>query len=439
MTAADIPSSTPSTTAARDDSQHAELLQRLDAISLRSTTRSAPAATTRPSIEASLPSSEEAEDSQTSDEDEESQHRSHSAAVDTLHMHTPSRRTAEQTRTLPSSSDIMSEASMLARQFSNSSDDSMPSRRPSTPRSQTDPSRGSTPTTYPTQPRNRSPYARSHMRSHSGHSALAPPMTRAHSLPIVMQSAVGHHPPPGRLTLSPSPMPLDRPSSPLRSPKPRSPRTMEPRLSTMGMQERYGSGIRPASVGSFEGAPSVCDIAEDAELELTPRASSGISSLYSSAGSLSRRRRPASPLYHVTIPFGAVPTSAPSVTTPTSASSSPMFAPSKFNEHYPSPFASSSVPSTPTSMRSRSPSISSLETIEDSPDAEDLALEAERIAQLKAAADREDGGEQRRSSLEVPEGRGRNFNFAKRDSRKRWSVCGGERRVDLSLGTVWED
>ena len=439
MTAPDIPSSTASSTAARDDSQHAELLQRLDAILLRSTTRSAPAATTRPSLEASLPSSEEAEDSQTSDEDEERQHRSRSAAVDTLHMHTPSHHTAEQTRTLPSSSDIMSDASMLARQFSNTSDDSMSSRRPSTPRSQTDPARGTTPTTYPTQPRNRSPYARSHMRSHSGHSALAPPMTRAHSLPIVMQSAVGHHQPAGRLTLSPSPMPLDRPSSPLRSPKPRSPRTMEPRLSTMGMQERYGSGIRPASVGSFEGAPSVCDIAEDAELELTPRASSGISSLYSSAGSLSRRRRPASPLYHVTIPFGAIPTSAPSVTTPTSASSSPMLAPSKFNEHYPSSFASSSVPSTPTSMRSRSPSISSLETIEDSPDAEDLALEAERIAQLKAAADREDGGEQRRSSLEVPEGRGRNFNFAKRDSRKRWSVCGGERRVDLSLGTVWED
>lgn len=90
-------------------------------------------------------------------------------------------------------------------------------------------------------------------------------------------------------------------------------------------------------------------------------------------------------------------------------------------------------------MRSRSPSISSLETIEDSPDAEDLALEAERIAQLKAAADREDGGEPRRSSLDVPEGRARGFNFGKRDARKRWSVCGGERRVDLSLGTVWED
>lgn len=325
----------------------------------------------------------------------------------------------------------MGEANTLARQLSNTSDDSMSSHRPSTPRSQTDPAPETT-YTYHMQPRNRSPYARSHLRSQSGHSALAPPMTRAHSLPIVMQT-------PGRLSLSPSPMPLDRPSSPLRSPKPRSPRTIEPRLSTTGMQERYGSGIRPASVGSFEGAPSVCDIAEDAELELTPRASSSMSSLYSSTGSLSRRRRPASPLYHVAIPFGAPPTSTPSVSTPTSAASSPMLAPSKFNEHYPSSFASSSVPSTPTSMRSRSPSISSLETIEDSPDAEDMALEADRIAQLKAAADREDGGEPRRSSLDVPEGRGRSFNFGKRDSRKRWSVCGGERRVDLSLGTVWED
>lgn len=332
----------------------------------------------------------------------------------------------------------MAEANTLARQLSDTSDDSTSSRRPSTPRSQTDPAPAGT-STYQTKPRNRSPYARSHLRSQSGHSALAPPMTRAHSLPIVMQSSGSLQPAGGRLTLSPSPMPLDRPSSPLRSPKPRSPRTVEPRLATSGLQERYGSGIRPASVGSFEGAPSVCDIAEDAELELTPRASSGMSSLYSSTGSLSRRRRPASPLYHVAIPFGAPPTSTPSVSTPTSATSSPMLAPSKFNEHYPSSFASSSVPSTPTSMRSRSPSISSLETIEDSPDAEDLALEAERIAQLKAAADREDGGEPRRSSLDVPEGRGRSFNFGKRDSRKRWSVCGGERRVDLSLGTVWED
>jgi hypothetical protein len=344
-------------------------------------------------------------------------------------------RPAQHTGSVPEAHDSMGESNPLARQLSNTSDESMhttmSSRRPSTPRSQTDPAPEAT-YTYLTQPRNRSPYARSHLRSQSGSSALAPPMTRAHSLPIVMQTTT-------RLTLSPSPMPLDRPSSPLRSPKPRSPRTVEPRLSTAGMQERYGSGIRPASVGSFEGAPSVCDIAEDAELELTPRASSSVSSLYSSCGSLSRRRRPASPLYHVSIPLGPPPTSTPSVSTPTSAASSPMLAPSKFNEHYPSSFASSSVPSTPTSMRSRSPSISSLETIPDSPDAEDEAIEADRIAQLKAAADREDGGEPRRTSLDGPEGRGRPFGFGKRDSRKRWSVCGGERRVDLSLGTVWED
>lgn len=431
MTAAHF-SSSP---AAPDDSQHDELLQRLDAIALRSTTRSAPAATARPSRRTASPPVEE------DDQDE-----SHPTTTSRAPSHRTAKQTGIQASTLPEDSDSMGEVNTLARQLSNTSDDSMSSRRPSTPRSQTDPAPSSHPfghrlpseSTYPTQPRNRSPYARSHLRSQSGHSALAPPMTRAHSLPIVMQTSGGLQNS-GRLTLSPSPMPLDRPSSPLRSPKPRSPRTVEPRLSTSGMQERYGSGIRPASVGSFEGAPSVCDIAEDAELELTPRASSSMSSLYSSTGSLSRRRRPASPLYHVAIPFGAPPTSTPSVSTPTSATSSPMLAPSKFNEHYPCSFASSSVPSTPTSMRSRSPSISSLETIEDSPDAEDLALEAERIAQLKAAADREDGGEPRRSSLDVPEGRGRSFNFGKRDSRKRWSVCGGERRVDLSLGTVWED
>ncbi|KAJ8119139.1 hypothetical protein OPT61_g30 [Boeremia exigua] len=424
MTAARIPSSP----AVQDDPHHDQLLQRLEAIELRSTARPAPATTALSSSDTSAPPNQDGED----------QDESHSATHQPPRV--PSYRVPEQSGTLPGASDTMGEVNALARQLSNTSDDNPVSRRPSTPRSQTDPAHASMPT-YSTKPRNRSPYARSHLRSQSGHSALAPPMTRAHSLPIVMQTTIGYQQPVGRLTLSPSPMPLDRPSSPLRSPKPRSPRTVEPRLSTTGMQERYGSGIRPASVGSFEGAPSVCDIAEDAELELTPRAvsSSSMSSLYSSAGSLSRRRRPASPLYHVAIPFGAPATSTPAVSTPTSATSSPMLAPSKFNEHYPSSFASSSVPSTPTSMRSRSPSISSLETIEDSPDAEDLALEAERIAQLKAAADREDGGEPRRSSLDVPEGRGRSFNFGKRDSRKRWSVCGGERRVDLSLGTVWED
>jgi hypothetical protein len=323
----------------------------------------------------------------------------------------------------------MGDGSALARQLSNTSDDSITSRRPTTPRSQTDPS-SDIDSLHRPQSRNRSPYSRSHFRSHSSSASLsAPPMTRAHSLPTVMHTA-------GQLTLSPSLVPLASPSSPLRSPKrTRSPRGPEPRPLTAGP---YSSGIRPASLGSFEGSPSVCDISEDAELELTPRAGSGASNLYSSTGSLSRRRRPASPLHQVYVPFGAPPTSTPSVSTPTSGSSSPLFAPAKFNEYYPSSLASSSVPSTPTSMRSRSPSISSLETIEDSPDAEEEAIEADRIAKLKAAADREDGGDQRRSSLDVPD-RGRTFGFGKRDSRKRWSVCGAERRGDLDLETIWED
>jgi hypothetical protein len=325
----------------------------------------------------------------------------------------------------------------LTRQVSNASDDSMTPRRPSTPRSQTDPQPDtlSALSALYTQPRTRSPYSRSHLRSQSGSSLpAAPPMTRAHSLPTVMH-------PTGNLMHSPSPTPLARPASPLRSPKrTRSPRALEIRPHTAGPQERYGSGIRPASIGSFEGAPSVCDISEDAELELTPRAGTTVSGLYSSTGSLSRRRRPASPLYQVSVPsFGLPPTSTPSVSTPTSAASSPLLAPSRFNEYYPASLASSSVPSTPTSMRSRSPSISSLETIEDSPDAEEEAIEADRIARLKAAADQEDGGDQRRSSLDVPEGRGRSLGFGKRDSRKRWSVCGAERRGDLDLETIWED
>ncbi|KAG9194083.1 hypothetical protein G6011_04118 [Alternaria panax] len=326
------------------------------------------------------------------------------------------------------SADAMGESNTLARPPSNTNDDGMTSRRPSTPRSQTDP-QPDTVTSLTTRPRNRSPYSRSHLRSQSG-SALpsAPPMTRAHSLPTAMH-------PYANLRLSPTPMDLAFPASPLRSPKrTRSPRALEPRTHTVGAADRYGPGIRPASIGSFEGAPSVCDISEDAELELTPRVGTTVSSLYSSTGSLSRRRRPASPLYHVSLSFGA-----PSTSTPSSTASSPLLAPSRFNENYPMSHASSSVPSTPTSMRSRSPSISSLETIEDSPDAEEEAIEADRIRRLKAAADREDGGDARRSSLDVPEGRGRSLGFGKRDSRKRWSVCGAERRGDLDLETIWED
>ena len=56
---------------------------------------------------------------------------------------------------------------------------------------------------------------------------------------------------------------------------------------------------------------------------------------------------------------------------------------------------------------------------------------------LKAAADREDHSEdgiRRRAGSDVgvrAAGRG--------DKRKRWSVCGAERRGDLDLETIWED
>ncbi len=307
---------------------------------------------------------------------------------------------------------------------------SVEERRPSTPRAQTDPSPSFAdllPTHHP-RPRNRSPYSRSHLRSLSGSSSpSAPPMMRAHSLPAVIN-------PSGHLALSPSPVPA-RPSSPLRSPK----RTRSPRSQSFLHEDSY----------AHNGAPSVCDISEDAELELTPKPGalqpSPLSSLYSSTGSLSRRRRPASPLHQVS--FGSS-VGAPLVRTPTSGSLSPLLSAAKFNEpfpglssNYPSSIASSSVPSTPTSMRSRSPSISSLETIPDTPDAEAEAIEADRIARLKAAADREKEGTEgvRRSSLDVPGGSGRALGFGKRDSRKRWSVCGAERRGDLDLETIWED
>jgi hypothetical protein len=300
-------------------------------------------------------------------------------------------------------------------------------RRPSTPRAQTDPSSmfEILPTHNP-RPRNRSPYSRSHLRSHSSSTPLtAPPMMRAHSLPTAFQPA-------GYLALSPSAVP-GRPSSPLRSPK----RTRSPRSQPPLHEDTY----------AHAGAPSVCDISEDAELQLTPKPGplqpSPMSGLYSSTGSLSRRRRPASPLHQIAL---GASVNAPLVRTPTSGSSSPSVSSAKFNEpfpgmssHYSSSYASSSVPSTPTSMRSRSPSISSLETIPDSPDAEVEAIEADRIAKLKAAADNEDSEGTRRSSLDVPAGTGRTFGFGKRDSRKRWSVCGAERRQDLDLETIWED
>jgi hypothetical protein len=109
------------------------------------------------------------------------------------------------------------------------------------------------------------------------------------------------------------------------------------------------------------------------------------------------------------------------------------------------PVFSSSVPTTPSSIRSRSPSISSLETIPDAPAAEEAALEAERIAQLKAAADAADRSEtnegKKQVTLDTMLSRGRRLgpSIGSRDKSKRWSVCGAERRGDLDLETIWED
>ncbi|PYI10319.1 hypothetical protein BO78DRAFT_238244 [Aspergillus sclerotiicarbonarius CBS 121057] len=160
------------------------------------------------------------------------------------------------------------------------------------------------------------------------------------------------------------------------------------------------------------------------------------------------RRRPSSPLH-----FQSPTSSAQSMGSP-SGHSSPVIFGMRYNESYPgySASATSSVPSTPTSLRSRSPSISSLETIPDIPDAEAAAIEADRIAALKAAADKADeaeaasNGNRRRGASDAsgPSSgltmRGGSVGYgARADKRKRWSVCGAERRQDLDLETIWED
>lgn len=88
--------------------------------------------------------------------------------------------------------------------------------------------------------------------------------------------------------------------------------------------------------------------------------------------------------------------------------------------------------------------MSSLETIPDIPDAEAdaeaEAIEADEVARLKMAADSvEADSMRRRSNLEnSPSGNTRGYG-SRADKRKRWSVCGAERRQDLDLETIWED
>ncbi|RPA85526.1 hypothetical protein BJ508DRAFT_177674 [Ascobolus immersus RN42] len=96
----------------------------------------------------------------------------------------------------------------------------------------------------------------------------------------------------------------------------------------------------------------------------------------------------------------------------TFARATPSPPPSLYYDSYPD-----SHPATP---RSRSPSISSLETIPDTPDAEQEA-ELEPIPVKR--------------SLSM----GRQLGMNGKMDRKRWSVCGAEKRTDLNLETIWED
>lgn len=290
---------------------------------------------------------------------------------------------------------------------------------PSSPKS---PSWYSSSNTLPYRPRTTSPLSggSSHTRSRSAASPLAIPLSRTQSLPGV--NGAGH------LLYSPQ----LRPSSPSRSPSSPS-RIRIPR-------KIADEAFPPIS-------PVRMTVLEPAERKVTEKNSSTTNVPTPPAQiTVSRHRRPASPFRHFTT-TGAVPTPGSySTSTSTSATTNPFYrSPDSFPGGYglvPS-FAPSSVPSTPTSARSRSPSISSLETIPDSPDAEEAALEAERLARLKADAEAAESSDSStdskpKSSLDVPT-RGRTLSFGSRDKRKRWSVCGAERRGDLDLETIWED
>ncbi|KAL9028606.1 MAG: hypothetical protein Q9196_003051 [Gyalolechia fulgens] len=316
-----------------------------------------------------------------------------------------------------------------------------PQRRSTAPDSPTDASQVPTSTfTLPPYPRNRSPFTRTHVRSRSSNSFLsAPLMARAHSSPD-----------PDNKILPPHPS-TARPSSPL------------------GLPGRHRSPLRKSTDEPFSSfsnhLPIGETISENHELDLTPRASSGAGSSSPTDGGniLSSpsppihntfprtRRRPSSPFYPSSSQTVYLNTTTPATTNSiplrTSTSSPSLHFPTTiagtaYNESFPtssssSSFSSSSIPSTPTSFRSRSPSISSLETIEDTPDAE---VEAEHIARLKAAADREEAAAKKQSEEEGGMGGTRRRGLGSRsDKRKRWSVCGAERRGDLDLETIWED
>ncbi|KIW93575.1 uncharacterized protein Z519_06180 [Cladophialophora bantiana CBS 173.52] len=266
--------------------------------------------------------------------------------------------------------------------------------------------------TTPSRPRAASPPRRVRPLS-VGSVANAPPMQRAHSSPGVDAS--------GRY-ITPYGVPR-RPSSPLHSGRRRSPLRAAVEDPYPGVPSWSGLNIEP-------------NIPENEELELTADAEASQPSPISSLSNTfpRARRRNAQPLHQsASAPSLYVRAMSPSISGRTSPS--PSFAPQKYTyEPYPiySLSSASSMPSTPTSLRSRSPSISSLETIEDAPDAEEAAVLEDEEAKLRGE-DGDAGELRRRSSLEI-----RGSNLRSNKERKRWSVCGAERRADFSLEPIEE-
>ncbi|KAL1880197.1 hypothetical protein VTK73DRAFT_6228 [Phialemonium thermophilum] len=288
------------------------------------------------------------------------------------------------------------------------------SRKPPTLRRSTDPAPSSPgsawvlPAALPYRPRTASPLSGSHTRSRSTASLLTPPMARTQSLPGV--NGAGH------ILCSPP----YRPQSPFGSPS-------RIRIPKKLVDEPFPTSPTRLSVLDHER-----NRPEGATSSIPPASQPSTAPAH-------RTKRPSSPLRQVQPSTGS---NLVTPGTPSSIASSPSYRSYDYlaaGYALAATYPSSSVPSTPTSTRSRSPSISSLETIPDSPDAEEAALEAERIAQLKAAAEAAEGGETKgKGGLDIP-ARGRTLAFGSRDKRKRWSVCGAERRGDLDLETIWED
>lgn len=282
------------------------------------------------------------------------------------------------------------------------------------------------PTTSPT----RLPFARSHFRSRSlAEVSGLPPMTRAHSSPGLDSR--------GRYIF------VNGREAPTSSPDNAVKRHLH-------FQASIGDSLEARMAPLNISEP----ILEYAELDTASSLPQGeprtASPVHSNTFPRMARRRPSSPLH-----FNPMNSTAQSASSPSSAHSSPVILTSRYNEIYPgySTSSASSMPSTPTSLRSRSPSISSLETIPDIPDAEAAAIEADQIAALKAAADRADeadaaaNGNRRRGASDASGPSSSLMNTRtvsggyglRADKRKRWSVCGAERRQDLDLETIWED